>query len=179
MTSSSSASHHSNPESSGNSDPQTDAQSLERIKQILLGDRLDQIMKQLHDIDAHLSHRLATLEQRLEDQKAEFNQRIQEELAPLQSEIATQGQTQATLTHSVSGLQTQTNDLNQTTTQLQSTTTDLHSRLEQSNQGTQDLQIALDNQSQALKNEINSLQGQHQKLVSGLSQSFQQLAQDL
>ena len=162
---SSSASNHSNPESNGNRDPQADAQSLERIKQILLGDRLDQIMQQLHDIDTHLSHRLATLESRLEEQKQEFNQRISQEVEAIQTEIKHQDEKQTGLQSAIST--------------LENTTTDLHSRLDQSNQGTQKIQEDLESKSQALKEEITSLQGQHQKLISGLSQSFQQLAQDL
>ena len=60
MSSNSFPSDSSNPSPSDSRDPHTDAQSLERIKQILLGDRIDQIMQQspkhliLTGGDAHL-----------------------------------------------------------------------------------------------------------------------------
>lgn len=57
-----------------------EAQSLERIKEILFGDRVTQITKQINQLDAHLSQQLSNLEQRMDAQLDIMNQQFTEKL---------------------------------------------------------------------------------------------------
>ena len=67
---------------------ESDTQSLERIKQILLGDRLAHIMTQIQEMDAQLSQRLSSLEHRVDEQFQDLNQRLTEELQSFKQKLS-------------------------------------------------------------------------------------------
>jgi len=55
-----------------------DAQSLERIKEILFGDRVTEIMQQISDMDTHLSQQLSYIEQRMDEKLETMGQQLTE-----------------------------------------------------------------------------------------------------
>ena len=57
-----------------------EAESLARIKEILFGDRVTQIMQQINQLDAHLSQQLSNLEQRMDAQLDLMNQQFTEKI---------------------------------------------------------------------------------------------------
>lgn len=151
-----------------------DTQSLERIKELLFGDRVTQIMQHLNEVDSRLSQRLTHLEQRVDEQIGAvsqqfsqalevFHQQSAQELASIREDI-TRAYAQQT---SLEGQMKQS--LRERSTQLEQT---IQSR-------TTELTTDYTHQTNALRQDLQQLQNIHTTLKSKLSDSLLKLAQEI
>ena len=182
---------------------EADAQSLERIKQILFGESLDNVLKQIQNLDARSAQNFSILERRFDEKIESLNRKFESDLQALKQEMMLALEAQARqfnqkltadldalnheITLSLEAQDRQDQELQasfkvlaeqavQRDQRIQDNAARLHAVIdERTHQLQQQLKVNFDEMSQGLQ----SMKDSHEGFRSRLSQSLIQVAQDL